>query len=218
MSLDAHDVAFSSAQDRSVDPLLQHPNDVELQGTLKENVWRLLEAEDPENTRKAYEPKMKEYFEFCKTVYPNDPHFNILTREKMYRFMYFQAFREKKKRGGPRSLQANKPAFDVEAYDKVVSGWQGTALPSLPTPVNPVSTCVFAQYKATFRKLYHIQKMRGVLSAQWDDLWTKDLNDIAKHVKDRAPRLKRESYEEKVSNEFAPYLYVERYPDIENEL
>ena len=65
MSLDAHDVAFSSAQDRSVDPLLQHPNDVELQGTLKENVWRLLEAEDPENTRKAYEPKMKEYFEFC---------------------------------------------------------------------------------------------------------------------------------------------------------
>jgi hypothetical protein len=100
MSLDAHDVAYVAAQERPVELTLQHPNDLQLQGTLKENVWRLLEAEDPENTKKAFEPKMKEYFEFCKTVYPHDPHFNILNRDKMYRFMYFQAFREKKKRGG----------------------------------------------------------------------------------------------------------------------
>lgn len=222
MSLDAHDVAYVAAQERHVEPTLQHPNDLQLQGTLKENVWRLLEAEDPENTKKAFEPKMKEYFEFCKTVYPHDPHFNILNRDKMYRFMYFQAFREKKKRGGRRSDNANKPAFDVEAYREVVSGYldptTGTTLSALPTPANPVAKCTIAQYKATFRKLYNIQKMRGVLSAQWDDLWTKDLNDIAKHVTERAPKLKKESYVEKVSNEFAPYLYVDRYPDIETEL
>ena len=222
MSLDAHDAAYSTAQDRTGEHSLHHPNDVELQGTLKENVWRLLEAEDPENTKKAYEPKMKEYFEFCKTVYPTDPHFNILNRDKMYRFMYFQAFREKKKRGGRRSSNANKPAFDVDAYRDVMSSnldpTTGTTAVTLPTPACPVSKCVIAQYKATFRKLYNIQKMRGVLSAQWDDLWTKDLDDIAKHVRERAPKLKKESYEEKVSNEFAPYLYVDRYPDIETEL
>jgi hypothetical protein len=97
-------------------PNIQHPNDVQLQGTLKENVWHLLEAKDSENTKKAFEPKMKEYFEFCKTVYPNDPHFNILNRDKLYCFMYFQAFCKKKKRGGRRSYHANKPAVDVVTY------------------------------------------------------------------------------------------------------
>jgi hypothetical protein len=35
---------------------------------------------------------MKEYFEFCHTLYLNDPHFDILKREKMYQLMYYQAF------------------------------------------------------------------------------------------------------------------------------
>jgi hypothetical protein len=94
----------------------------------------------------------------------------------------------------------------------------GLTTASILEPTNPVSKSVFDQYKATFRKIYNIQKMRGALSAQWDDLWKKPLNDLAKHVKLRAPKIKKESYGERISNDFSPYLYVDRYKDIEVEL
>ena len=48
--------------------------------------------------KKQQEPRMKEYFEFCRTMFPNDPHFSILKREKMYQF----------KRGGSVTLRANQ--------------------------------------------------------------------------------------------------------------
>lgn len=140
----------------------------------------------------------------------------------MYQFMYYQAFREQKKRGGQRIPRANKPVFDVDAFRDVMSCYTdpttGLTRASIPEPINPVSRSVFDQYKATFRKIYNIQKMRGVLSARWDDLWKKPLIDLAKHVKLRAPKIKKESYAEKISNDFSPYLYVDRYTDIEAEL
>jgi hypothetical protein len=95
MSLDAHDAALTARRPAPAPPHLQHPNEVALNVNLQESVWRLLENDNPPNTKKQHEPKMKEYFEFCRVMYPNDPHFNILKREKMYQFMYYQAFREK---------------------------------------------------------------------------------------------------------------------------
>jgi hypothetical protein len=78
---------------------------------------------------------------------------------------------------------------------------------------------VFDQYKATFRKLFRIQKMRGVLLAQWDDLWTLQFDDLRKHVLLRAPKHKKATYQEKISNDFAPsYLYVDKYDAMEDEL
>ena len=63
---------------------------------------------------------MKEYFKYCKMVFPDDQYSCILTREKMFRFMYYQAFRKKKSHGGRRVDNVNKPAFDVEAYERVI--------------------------------------------------------------------------------------------------
>jgi hypothetical protein len=128
-------------------------------------VWRLLEGDDPENTKKAFDPKMTEYFAFCKLVSPNDPHCTVLEHDKMYQFMYYQAFREHKKRGRQRIPRANKPVFDVDAFRDVISCFTdpttGLTTASIPEPINPVWRSVFDQYKATFRKIYNIQKMRG---------------------------------------------------------
>ena len=83
----------------------------------------LAEAEDPENTK----PKMKEYFKFWKTLYPDDAYSNILSRDKSYRtsrhvirFIY-QTFHEKKSCGWRHVDNARKPAFDIDAYWSVVA-------------------------------------------------------------------------------------------------
>ena len=75
---------------------------------LKEMVIHISEADDPENTKKVFEPKMKEYFEYCKMVFPEDPYGFVLSKEKMFRFMFYQAFREQKARGGRRVDNANR--------------------------------------------------------------------------------------------------------------
>jgi hypothetical protein len=165
---------------------------------------------------------MKEYFEFCRVMYPNDPYFNILKQEKMYQFMYYQAFREKKKRGGSVALRANQGAFNLAHYREVMGSFvdpsTGNNLTATPAPAKPISKSVFDAYKATFRKLFHIQKMRGVLVPNWEDLWTMEFEDFRKHVLLHAPCHKKETYQEKISNDFAPYLYVDKYDAMEEEL
>ena len=222
MSLNAYDVAHATAQARPLAAQLQNPVQLDLEVGLRESILKIAEADDPENTKRSMEPKIKEYFEFCQTVYPNDPNTTILAPHKLYRFMYYQAFREKKPVGGRRSDNANKPAFDVDAYHKVIANLvdpnTGVPTSAVPTPKDPVKPSTFALYKATMRRIFGIQKARQHLAIQWDDLWTNHLNLIHKIVKQRTPKIKKQTYAEKVTSEFQPYLFVDRYPDIEKEL
>jgi hypothetical protein len=87
MSLDAYDAALAARHPARAPPHLQHHNEVALNVNLQESVRRLLENDEPENMKKQHEPKMKEYFEFCRVMYLNNPHFNNLKLEKMHHFM-----------------------------------------------------------------------------------------------------------------------------------
>jgi hypothetical protein len=230
MALDAYNAAVTAyntlTPGLTPGPVLPNPNTTNVTVQLRENVWRLLEGDEPENTRKAMEPKMKEFFYYCATIYPHDPHSSILTKEKIYNFMFYLAFREAKKKGGRRpsrrTSEEEEPPFDVDNYRLVLGFSQqqlGTATVSnLPQPEKPISKSTFDQYKAMLRKVYKIQKMRGILSAQWNDLWTNHCDSIRKHVLQRMPKKKKETYQEKMSGEFAPYLFVERYGEIEHAL
>ena len=78
----------------------------------------------PENTIKQQQPKQQEYEEFCRTLYPGSDLAVIMNHEKVYKFMYYQAFREQKPRGGNsrrnRGTEGPKPQFDFEAYKAVM--------------------------------------------------------------------------------------------------
>ena len=221
MALNAYNSAFSIRPTPPSDPPLTNPNDVSLDASLRTSVLGMLDGNDPENTKKALEPKMKEYFHFCSLVYPSDQCSQILTKDRVYRFMYYQAFREKKKSGGKRRAQ-DQPAFDLEGYNGIISRLSspgsGDDATAYPAPLNPINPCTFDQYKATFRRIYSVQKAKGYLAAQWDDIWTRDLNDLRKHVLNRAPKRKKETYQEKVTGEFSPYTYVGNFDSIEQEL
>jgi len=85
-------------------------------------------------------------------------------------------------------------------------------------PKKPVGKAVFLQYKAMLRKLYKEQTARRVINMHWDGIWTEAFEDLEKHVKDRVPRKKKETYEEKACGEFAPYIVAEKYDEIEEAL
>ena len=100
MSLYAYKAAQANTQRCPTEHVLTNLVQANLEDTLRENMINLAEADNPENTKKAFEPKMKEYFEFCKMLYPDNPYNAILSCDKMYCFMYYQAFHEKKTSGG----------------------------------------------------------------------------------------------------------------------
>ena len=81
---------------------LRHPNDVNATVQMQRAVVELNESFRPTNTSRAHQPKVAEYFQFCDQIYSLKQYKYHLSFEKVYRFMYFQAFRPLKTRGGKR--------------------------------------------------------------------------------------------------------------------
>ena len=200
----------------------QHVHDIMLNANLECTVLTMQEDMRPENTQKAMDPKAKEYFCYCDLVYPNDPFKYTLEYTKVYKFMYYQAFREQKARGG--KVSSGGEYFHLEIYNDLMGQFNGhdvdspDAVNNYPRPEKPIGRATFDQYKAVFRKLYKVQKARNVLNLHWDSIWMMGLDEMASHVKTRAAQVKRQTYQEKLDGEFAPYMIVEQYPQIEQEL
>jgi hypothetical protein len=205
---DSHTVTFTTT----------HVQDAILNSHLETSVLTMQEDVRPDNTQRAMDPKAKEFFIYCDLKYLTDPFKYILSYQMIYKFMYYQSFREQKNRGGKKG---DKVVFNVEVYDELVAQFAGSdpdsveALNNYPRPTKPIGKATFDLYKAVFRKLYKVQQARNVLSLHWDSLWQMGLDEMAAHVKVRAPKVKRATYQEKVDGEFAPYIIVEQYNGIE---
>ena len=91
--------------------VLRHPNDVNLTNQMQRSVTFLNETFRPTNTARAHEPKIDEYYQFCDAIYGSDQYRYHLNFEKVYRFMYYQAFRPLKKRGGGKRTKKRNNAL-----------------------------------------------------------------------------------------------------------
>jgi Centromere DNA-binding protein complex CBF3 subunit, domain 2 len=210
---------------------LPNPEDVGVNSALEQAVLEMSESLWPGNTQKAFDPKIDEYFQFCNYVYPHDLYRYNLSYDKVYRFMFYVAFRNNKTKAGTKeSRKARREAvkngihFDPESYNNVMSTFRGITTGAeiteadWPKPEYPISLSNFEQYKAVFRKIYKVQIAKRVLSTTWDHIWQMGLDTLREHVKVRMPKAKKESYAEKLAGEFAPYAAVEEYPRIEEVL
>jgi hypothetical protein len=109
----------------------------------------------------------------------------------------------------------------LELYREMIQPFNGILpgdLTLIPLPKLSVCTTSFAAYKAIMCKIYKVQKMEQRLALHWDDIWTLKCEALAAHVKKREPKVKKTMYQEKVDGTFAPYMIVEKYSDIEEEL
>jgi hypothetical protein len=203
-------------------PGIPHPNDINATVQMHRSVTVLNESFRPTNTVRAHKPKIYEYFEFCDAIYPDELNRYQLTGEKVFRFMFYTAFRGLKPRGGKKGQ--SKPHFDVADYHEVMSNYDGVPRSpgDAPMPVQarkPISYQTFDQYKQVLQKIYHTQKLEKSNALYWaGDIWQQPCQDLAKQVKTRVAHVKKATYQEKVGAEFAPYTIVESYPAIEQEL
>ena len=100
---------------------LAHPNDRELNTLLRKSTMELNDSHQPANTAKQFDNRLLEYFDFCDKVYPHDQYRHTLAADKMYRFMWYQCFREKKTRGGSLASRTVGAKFNLAEYQKLLS-------------------------------------------------------------------------------------------------
>jgi hypothetical protein len=197
---------------------IRHPNETNINLQMQRSVATLNESFRPTNTMKCHAPKIEEYFEFCDAVYGDAPYRHVLNAENVLRFMFYQTFRPLKKRGGKGGTAT--PKFNYADYKSVTAHFDGEprspGAADNPMPVQaaqPISWSTFDQYRQVLRKIYKHQKMEGVNTRHWDDIWQQGCEALETQVKTRVPFIKKATYQEKVSAEFAPYTIVERYPE-----
>jgi hypothetical protein len=202
--------------------ILTQPEETLLDSQLEQTVLRITSEYRPDSSTTIYDAKSNEYFQYCTSLYPNDPYSKVLSQYKVYRFIFYQAFRNAKKRGGTREVRASGAKFIRSDYDLVMLKYQawltsndGTAPPE---PSKPVGKQTIDQYKAVLRWIYKNQTAQRVLGAVWDQIWTLPCTQLHQVVKERRSAVKKLNYEEKLEAEFAPYIAVEQYDKIEEDL
>jgi hypothetical protein len=194
---------------------------------LQQAVLQGLEEYRGDGSAIAYDSKRMEYREFCDSVYSNLSHFKyIVDDHKMFYFMFYCAMREQKARGG-KSRRTQAPElpqkFNRADYDAVMAKysvwWETeTETSELPHPASPCGIQSLMQYKAAVKGEWEHQVSMNSNNLSWDLIFTQKTKKIFDNVKKRKAAVRRANYSEKVSHEFAPYLAVERYPDMEKHM
>lgn len=164
------------------------PIQCEQTSRMEQAVLDVRDKHRPESSADIYDSKTQEFLQFASHVYPDDPYKNSLNADKVYRFMFYQTFRGKKKRGGKKKTLLVH--FDSIGYDSVMAKfeawWKGGRKGEAPKSDKPCGRQCFDQYKAVLRKTYKRQVAMGVCNIPWEHMWTlrcEELNSLVKEQK-----------------------------------
>jgi hypothetical protein len=160
------------------------------------------------NTSLAYNPKIKEFKDFCHYEYPNSEHPTIVTEERTFAFLFYQAFRKLRPRGGSKKKN-DETAFDPQDYERIKS------------EENPQGTCsyeVVNSYLCAVLKLHTYQRDESCNNLSKEQIRSRRVKTLLDMVKNRKKRIKKAIFAEKLDSEFTPYLLVQKVPGIEKAL
>lgn len=150
----------SSTSSPSRLPALPNPNHAAVPKNMQTLVMQLNDYGDGDGggTDKSYTPKIREFFHFCRLVYPDSPNKYVLDFDKCYRFMFYTCFREQFSRGlskAKRAQLARGEYFDMEKYNEIAKYFEGPTMSSImqyPTPKKPINIQTFDTYMSVLKK------------------------------------------------------------------
>jgi hypothetical protein len=130
----------------------------------------IIDFNEPTNTQKAYDPKQKQFKEFCDYKFANltaEQGRYQVTPKKVKYFMFYQAFRNKVPRGSRNA--GFRPLDYAETLHKysIINPDEKIA-----DPASGIDHSSMIQYKAALRKLWHRQYEMNMNSYPWELIWT----------------------------------------------
>ena len=164
-----------------------------------------------QNTRLAYDPKKVEWYDFCRLTC-ND-NIGTVTPEKCYKFLFYQAFRNKRTASKPHKLTLQEFNEIFSLYNERVANDQ-----DIPDPENPICYSTLNTYRASVKEIWSEQVAEQRNSLTWDLIFQKHCLDLYKLIKGRQARVDKARYVEKIDAEFAPFTTIGYIDKIESEL
>ena len=192
--------------------------------TMRQAVQSINLAARKENTSKAYDPKAREFFDFCNYLYGHE-HESVrytVDSTKLFQFLSYQAFRSRCKRGGLRKgVEQQHSAFNPQEYRQIKDSYQ-TAVKNhfekgeeIPDPEDPLGFDQVNTYCSTVRNIWSAQVAHGCNTRAWDLVYDANCRELMDMVKKRRTRIKRKRYDEKLDGEFNPFTTLEQIKPIE---
>ena len=90
-------------------------------GPVARSIAKASESAKPINTKKAYQPKITEFKQFCDSIYGGEDNPRFVTEEKVYGFVSYHAHRTKLTTNKKKSISDEAvQRFDRLDYDKVL--------------------------------------------------------------------------------------------------
>jgi hypothetical protein len=114
-----------------------------------------------DNTSIAYDPKVLEFKRYCDCQYPHEPEFvrHLVSPDKVYNFMFYQAHRDKRKPGRQKrdAPVSEFGAFSNHDYDSVIGRYVGKPCSEWVQPKNPLGYQQVNTYKSSLIELHKEQ-------------------------------------------------------------
>ena len=171
------------------------------------------------NTAKAYGPKLLEFSGFCNHFYHDDGAglARLVTEDKLYKFLFYQAYREQRKKGCKKNGESVDDKFDPNDYNSVVNS--DTATLERTTPTKPIGISLLVQHLNAIMNLLKQQREEENVNTRRDDqVKTSKVNALVQHVQLRKVAVNRACHVEKLDKELLPYVNLVEYPKMEQEL
>jgi hypothetical protein len=213
-------------------------------GNVKQNlaaaITRINDQNKKDNTSFAYDPKVAEYYAYCRHRYAG-LHESVrytVSPGKLHEFLFYHAMRNKYDQGGKKGDQGGKRkkgdqgikrkkgahGFDKKDFESVLQKYghlvdsSCVSTVEVPDPENPVGFSVMNTYKAVVYNVWMTQVANQSNSMSWDMIFTMPSKELMTMVKNRKVRIDRQTYKEKIDADFAPFTSLNQIASIERAL
>ncbi len=161
----------------------------------------------PENTKLAYANFQEEFKGFCDAKHANDQFPHCVTEEKLFGFLWYQAYRNRR----PRNLKHN--TFDVDDYERVVAAHP----PNRDTLFNQEDLqannypgySTWEKARSAVMNLAMQQRSQSSNNSRPLDFKTDRLESLKRFVRIRTPHIKEARFDEKMDEKTTPYRMIE---------
>jgi hypothetical protein len=146
-----------------------------------------------------------------------------VTTGKMYEFLFYHSMRNKYKQVGKRKKGAHgfdSNDFDIvlQVYGCLVDSSSASSSADVPDPKNPVGYDLVNTYKSVVYNIWMTQVANQSNNLSWDMIFTMPCKELMTMVKNRKQRIKRQTYQEKIDADFAPFTSLSQIGSIEKAL
>ena len=213
-----HDAANGPLPPAAVPPTMDN---------LRAVVQTMSKAARKNNSRLAYDPKEKEYMDFCDHCFGALPpsYRYTLDFERAYRFLFYQAFRSKRSLKGLK--KGNAIGFLSSEYDSILHSYSqyisaGQAAPNgqlnIPIPENGLGAQQVNTYRTVLWRIHCQQLENRANNQSWESIYTLSCQNLLKLVSGRKMLVKKLTHAEKLDSEDTPFSSFTQVHDIQGQL